>query len=132
MYHSWSVPPRLLSTWKQVTNPTSSRSHSNGFSGGVDTDAFNGPDPLWRDVLRKHEEKPIHCIVGGGDQIYCDPLTKEPEIAPWINESDQDVKAKAPLTPEMRLALDRFFFNWSVTLPSIGIPPALTLYPTRD
>jgi len=86
--------------------------NSNGFSGGVDTEAFNGPDPLWRDVLRKHAEKPIHCIVGGGDQIYCDPLTKEPEIAPWINESDQDVKAKAPLTPEMRLALDRFFFNW--------------------
>ncbi|GAA5904867.1 uncharacterized protein JCM6883_004893 [Sporobolomyces salmoneus] len=84
----------------------------NGFSGGVDTDSFNGPDPLWRDVLRKHEEKPIHCIVGGGDQIYCDPLTKEPEVAPWINEQDQDVKARAPLTPEMRLALDRFFFNW--------------------
>ncbi|GAA5879341.1 hypothetical protein JCM1840_006959 [Sporobolomyces johnsonii] len=84
----------------------------NGFSSGVDTAAFNGPDPLWRDVLRKHEEKPIHCMVGGGDQIYCDPLTREPEIAPWINESDTHKKAKAPLTPEMRLALDRFFFNW--------------------
>ncbi|GAA5996184.1 uncharacterized protein JCM10292_007447 [Rhodotorula paludigena] len=84
----------------------------NGFSSGVDTDSFNGPDPLWRDVLRKHEEKPIHVMVGGGDQIYCDPLTREPEIAPWITETDVSVKIAAPLTDEMKLALDRFFFNW--------------------
>ncbi|GAA6009034.1 hypothetical protein JCM10207_004072 [Rhodosporidiobolus poonsookiae] len=84
----------------------------NGFSSGVDTASFNGPDPLWRDVLRKHEEKPIHIMVGGGDQIYCDPLTKEPEIAGWIEETDVAKKIAAPLTPDMRLALDRFFFNW--------------------
>ncbi|BGP37930.1 hypothetical protein JCM10450v2_001867 [Rhodotorula kratochvilovae] len=83
----------------------------NGFSGGVDTAAFNGPDPLWRDVLRKHEEKPIHVMVGGGDQIYNDPLTREPEIAPWINETDVAKKIAAPFTDEMKFALDRFFFN---------------------
>ncbi|GAA5848571.1 hypothetical protein JCM8547_004555 [Rhodosporidiobolus lusitaniae] len=87
----------------------------NGFSSGVDQKPFNGPDPLWRDVLRKHEEKPIHCMVGGGDQIYCDPLSNEPEIAPWITEKDVAVKIAAPLTPDMRLALDRFFFNWYCT-----------------
>ncbi|GAA5845717.1 hypothetical protein JCM9279_006083 [Rhodotorula babjevae] len=83
----------------------------NGFSGGVDTEAFNGPDPLWRDVLRKHEQKPIHVMVGGGDQIYNDPLTREPEIAPWINETDVSKKIAAPFTDEMKFALDRFFFN---------------------
>ncbi|SCZ95844.1 BZ3500_MvSof-1268-A1-R1_Chr8-1g09834 [Microbotryum saponariae] len=83
----------------------------NGFSGGVDTAAFNGPDPLWRDVLRKHEEKSLHVLIGGGDQLYCDPLTMEPEIAPWINEPDPEKKRKAPLTDDIRLALDRFFFN---------------------
>lgn len=46
----------------------------NGFSAGVDTEKFNGPDPLWNDVLRKHSEKPIHALVGGGDQIYCDAM----------------------------------------------------------
>lgn len=51
-------------------------------------------------------------MVGGGDQIYCDPLTREPEIAPWITETDVNVKIAAPLTDEMKLALDRFFFNW--------------------
>ncbi|GAA6037134.1 hypothetical protein JCM8097_008753 [Rhodosporidiobolus ruineniae] len=84
----------------------------NGFSSGVDTASFNGPDPLWRDVLRKHDEKPIHVMVGGGDQIYCDPLTKEPEIVGWIQEEDVKKKIAAPLTDKMKFALDRFFFNW--------------------
>ncbi|GAA5978118.1 hypothetical protein JCM10908_004235 [Rhodotorula pacifica] len=84
----------------------------NGFSSGVDQKAFNGPDPLWRDVLLKHAQKPIHVMVGGGDQLYCDPLTKEPEIAPWINETDNAKKIAAPLTAEMDTALHRFFFNW--------------------
>lgn len=55
---------------------------------------------------------PQHVMVGGGDQLYCDPLTKEPEIAPWINESDNAKKIAAPLTAEMETALHRFFFNW--------------------
>ena len=40
----------------------------NGFSGGVDTDAFNGPSPLWDDFLKLHKEKPFHAVIGGGDQ----------------------------------------------------------------
>ncbi|BGP53880.1 hypothetical protein JCM8202v2_001452 [Rhodotorula sphaerocarpa] len=92
MYHSWYAV--------------------NGFSSGVDQDAFNGPDPLWNDVLVKHKQQPIHVMVGGGDQLYCDPLAREPEIAPWINESDTSKKIAAPLTQEMETALHRFFFNW--------------------
>lgn len=53
-------------------------------------------------------------MVGGGDQLYCDPLTKEPEIAPWIAEQDVATKISAPVTDEMKFALDRFFFNWCV------------------
>lgn len=53
-------------------------------------------------------------MVGGGDQLYCDPLTKEPEIAPWIAETDVATKIAAPVTDEMKFALDRFFFNWCV------------------
>lgn len=37
----------------------------NGFSAGVDTASFNGPDPLWEDVLRAHEIEPIHVLIGG-------------------------------------------------------------------
>lgn len=42
----------------------------NGFSAGVKTEDFNGPSPLWTDLLNKHKEKPIHVLVGGGDQMF--------------------------------------------------------------
>ena len=50
----------------------------NGFSAGVNPDDFRGPgfasgyDPVWVDLLMKHEEKPFHLLMGGGDQLYCD------------------------------------------------------------
>lgn len=88
----------------------------NGFSAGVDTEKFNGPDPLWNDVLKKHSEKPIHALVGGGDQIYCDAMAKEPELIPWMEEADDKIKIAAALTPDMRFAIDRFLFNHYVRL----------------
>jgi len=83
----------------------------NGFSSGVKVEDFNGPDPLWNDVLDNHREKPYHLLVGGGDQIYCDPLAREPEFVDWIASKDEAWKASAPMTDEMRFGLDRFFFN---------------------
>lgn len=47
----------------------------NGFSGGVDMDAFKGPgfesgyDPLWADLLKEHATYGLHALVGGGDQV---------------------------------------------------------------
>ena len=83
----------------------------NGFSSGVKVEDFNGPSPLWEDLLEKHKTTPYHCVVGGGDQIYCDPLAREPEFVDWIASKDEDFKAEHPLTTEMKFALDRFFFN---------------------
>ncbi|KAL7005111.1 hypothetical protein EMMF5_005351 [Cystobasidiomycetes sp. EMM_F5] len=74
----------------------------NGFSAGVDTEAFNGPDPLWNDLLRKHAENPIHVLVGGGDQIYCDAIAREPELLPWIDEPDDRKKMDTAVSPEIR------------------------------
>lgn len=50
----------------------------NGFSEGIDPNTFKGEgfdsgfDPVWADLLQRHEERPFHVLVGGGDQIYCD------------------------------------------------------------
>jgi hypothetical protein len=50
----------------------------NGFSAGINPDDFRGPgfntgyDPVWSDLLQKHEEQPFHVLMGGGDQLYCD------------------------------------------------------------
>ncbi|ORX38016.1 putative plasma membrane protein [Kockovaella imperatae] len=88
----------------------------NGFSTGVNPDEFKGDyhsgyDPVWEDLLLKHHERAFHCMVGGGDQIYCDALIREPELQPWINEPDRKSKLAHPLTDEIKAAVDRFYFN---------------------
>jgi hypothetical protein len=59
--HSFTVPSKTQNFhWA---------GHScNGFSAGMDESVWNGPDPLWDDMLKHHAEKPFHAVVGGGDQ----------------------------------------------------------------
>ncbi|KZV71815.1 hypothetical protein PENSPDRAFT_650377 [Peniophora sp. CONT] len=89
----------------------------NGFSAGVNPDDFRGPgfasgyDPVWVDLLMKHEEKPFHLLMGGGDQLYCDGLTREPEMQDWVTHPDVEEKKRMQLTDDMRVAIDRFYFN---------------------
>lgn len=41
----------------------------NGFREGTDMESYSGPGAVvWEDVLRQHEEMPIHCAIGGGDR----------------------------------------------------------------
>jgi hypothetical protein len=35
---------------------------------------------MWEDMLGYHYQQAYHCMVGGGDQIYCDAITREPEL----------------------------------------------------
>ncbi|KAG7452679.1 uncharacterized protein BT62DRAFT_880537 [Guyanagaster necrorhizus] len=89
----------------------------NGFSAGVNPDDFRGPgfhtgyDPVWVDLLEKHAEKPFHMLMGGGDQIYCDGLTREPELQEWIAKMKPDERKSHPLSEEISEAIDRFYFN---------------------
>ncbi|KAH9056664.1 hypothetical protein EDB87DRAFT_1202257 [Lactarius vividus] len=89
----------------------------NGFSAGLNPDDFRGPgfqsgyDPVWVDLLAKHAERPFHVLVGGGDQLYCDGITREPELQEWVNHSKPEEKKQFPLTQEMLSAMDRFYFN---------------------
>jgi hypothetical protein len=39
----------------------------NGFSVGTDMDVWCGP-VLWNDVLRMHDQRPFHVMIGGGDE----------------------------------------------------------------
>jgi hypothetical protein len=89
----------------------------NGFSAGVNPDDFRGPgfksgyDPVWTDLLAKHADEPFHALVGGGDQLYCDPIMREPELQEWVHTAKPDQKMTRPLTEEISQAIDRFFFN---------------------
>jgi hypothetical protein len=38
-------------------------------------------------------------------------VTREPELQEWVTCGDPEVKAKMPVTEEIALAVDRFYFN---------------------
>lgn len=49
--------------------------------------------------------------IRGGDQLYCDSLTLEPELHDWVNESDKDKKMAMQVTDEIKFAIDRYYFS---------------------
>ncbi|KAI0003344.1 hypothetical protein BJV74DRAFT_876259 [Russula compacta] len=89
----------------------------NGFSAGVNVDNFRGPgfqtgyDPVWVDLLAQHAEQPFHLLIGGGDQLYCDGVAREPEMQEWVNRPKHKEKMTLPLSQEMLTAIDRFYFS---------------------
>jgi hypothetical protein len=40
-------------------------------------------------MLRLHSAFPLHCLVGGGDQLYNDAVFKEPTLHAWGNLEEQ-------------------------------------------
>ncbi|KAI4127395.1 MAG: hypothetical protein LQ338_003226 [Usnochroma carphineum] len=84
----------------------------NGFSMSVDSDAFSGPDPLWRDVLNNHQSRPFHVMIGGGDQIYNDRVMTETEhFQEWLTIKNPHHKHRVPFTQEMLDELEAFYLE---------------------
>ena len=84
----------------------------NGFSMSVDANLFSGPDPLWRDVLNRHQSRPFHVMIGGGDQVYNDAAMRDTELfKEWLAMKNPEHKHNAPFTPEMQEELETFYFD---------------------
>jgi len=84
----------------------------NGFDLNVNPNEFCGPDPLWRDVLRKHQQQPLHVMVGGGDQIYNDAAMQQTEhFQKWLTIQNTSRKHGAEFTPEMQDDLEEYYLN---------------------
>ena len=49
-------------------------------------------------------------LMGGGDQLYCDSVIREPELQDWAQTTKQD-RMNHHLTDGILLAIDRFYFN---------------------
>jgi len=105
----------------------------NGFSLGVDTSLYSGPDPLWRDVLRRHtshhsnkenenpnttatannenNNRPFHLMLSGGDQLYTDESRlSSPHFSHWT-ETASLAKLRSQFTSTMRDELESFYLN---------------------
>ncbi|KAH6669570.1 hypothetical protein B0J14DRAFT_672588 [Halenospora varia] len=94
----------------------------NGFSYDVDPDSFNGPDPLWRDVLNTHQTQPFHVMLGGGDQIYNDVVMIDTKyFREWTEMKDPHHKEVAPFTTELQNELESFYLNQYCTWFSQGM-----------
>ncbi|KAF1838136.1 hypothetical protein BDW02DRAFT_53827 [Decorospora gaudefroyi] len=82
----------------------------NGFSVGTDVDAWSGP-ALWNDVLRMHEQRPFHIMIGGGDQIYNDSVRVDGPLKPWTDISSPHKRREFPFDENMRQACDEYYVN---------------------
>ena len=82
----------------------------NGFSVGTDEEAWCGP-ALWNDVLRRHEENPIHVMIGGGDQIYNDGVRVNGPLREWTDIKNPIKRRDFPFTESLREACDEYYVN---------------------
>ncbi|KAF2207483.1 hypothetical protein CERZMDRAFT_107783 [Cercospora zeae-maydis SCOH1-5] len=82
----------------------------NGFSVGTDMNTWTGP-VLWNDVLRVHNEQPLHVMIGGGDQIYNDSVRVDGPLRPWTDISNPKKRRDFPFNEEMRKKCDDYYYD---------------------
>ncbi|KAI9845765.1 MAG: hypothetical protein M1838_001552 [Thelocarpon superellum] len=82
----------------------------NGFSVGTDEEAYSGP-ALWQDVVRVHEKKPFHCMIGGGDQIYNDGVRVTGPLAAWTSIKNPKRRRDYAFNEDLRARCDQFYYN---------------------
>ena len=92
----------------------------NGFSVGTDEDAWSGP-ALWNDVVRVHDQKPFHVMIGGGDQIYNDGVRVSGPLNAWTAIGNPKKRRMFPFPEDLRDECDVYYFNnyvkWFSTQP---------------
>ncbi|EIE79748.1 hypothetical protein RO3G_04453 [Rhizopus delemar RA 99-880] len=66
--------------------------------------------PLWQDVLDRHKVMPFHVMLGGGDQLYQDRMTKEDFMKTWIQEKNPSKRLAMRMTQEMKDGFENFYF----------------------
>jgi hypothetical protein len=92
----------------------------NGFSVGTDLDIWKGPE-LWNDVLRVHEQRPFHVMIGGGDQIYNDGVRVTGPLQAWTNINSPRKRREYLFDESLRKECDPFYFHnyirWFSTTP---------------
>ncbi|KAI9747145.1 MAG: hypothetical protein M1815_004562, partial [Lichina confinis] len=92
----------------------------NGFSVGADVEAWSGP-ALWHDVMRFHQERPFHVMIGGGDQIYNDGIRVDGPLKEWTGINNPKKRQDYPFSDDLRDRCDDYYFEsyvrWFSTEP---------------
>ncbi|KAK0669434.1 hypothetical protein QBC41DRAFT_249989 [Cercophora samala] len=82
----------------------------NGFSVGTDEEAYSGAC-LWKDVMRKHEERPFHVMIGGGDQIYNDGIRVQGPLKKWTAIGNPKKRREYPFPESLREECDDYYLK---------------------
>lgn len=92
----------------------------NGFSIGTDLSHWQGP-LLWKDVMRRHEKRPFHVMIGGGDQIYNDQIRTDGPLKAWTDIGNPHKRRTHQFPNAMRQSCDDYYFDnyvrWYATEP---------------
>ncbi|TPX64988.1 hypothetical protein SpCBS45565_g05482 [Spizellomyces sp. 'palustris'] len=85
----------------------------NGF--GTDTknpeEKYDGVRPLWRDKLAIHKKRPLHLMVGCGDQIYQDDFFFHcHSLRQWLDITNSVERESYEFTVEMQIEVERYYF----------------------
>lgn len=73
----------------------------NGFHEPEPAMKYKGVQPLWRDLMSRHQQQPLQLGVGGGDQLYNDDLWRVPSLKKWCAYKDREERNKQPFSQEM-------------------------------
>ena len=82
----------------------------NGFSVGTDEADWSGP-ALWNDVIRVHNSKPFHVMIGGGDQIYNDSVRVAGPLKQWTDIGNPHKRREYPFGEALRADCDKYYFD---------------------
>jgi hypothetical protein len=105
-----SVAPKVFTVPSKTQSMRIMFHSCNGFSIGTDEDAWSGP-ALWNDVLRNHNTKPFHVMIGGGDQIYNDNVRVTGPLKEWTEIANPRKRQHYPFGEDLRLKSDQHYFD---------------------
>ena len=67
-----------------------------------------GRNAMWTQLARRHEARPLHLLLMGGDQIYADGLWELPAMRAWVR-LPRRARLAAPFTEAMRAELEAHY-----------------------
>ena len=104
IYHDIHLPA-------QDDAPNMSYASCNGFSSQKVMKGVEVKNQMWLEMADRHDAKPIHLMLLGGDQVYADSIWEVvPSIKAWNNKSN-DAANKASFTKAMQSQVEAFYFN---------------------
>ncbi|KND02618.1 uncharacterized protein SPPG_08950 [Spizellomyces punctatus DAOM BR117] len=114
----------------------------NGF--GTDTknpeEKFDGVRPLWRDKLAVHKKRPLHLMVGCGDQIYQDDFFFHCQsLRQWLDITNSVERESYQFTVEMQIEVERYYlmhylahFSQPVVGDAMAAIPSINIVDDHD